>query len=689
MYEPKWDGFRMIAFGGEQTRLDSRNGKDLLRYFPELRLALDRLPPGTIVDGEVLVVVDDVTEFDLLQLRIHPARSRIERLAEEYPARLVAFDLLAERGESLVETPYAARRTRLEGLCGGLGEPWHLTPVTGNFDTATRWFHEYEAAGCDGIICKRAEGLYRQDKREWIKWKHRRSIDCVIGGYRVHKDGAKVGSILLGLFNPAGELHFIGHCSGFSNKERATILHLLEQIRTDESFGGDDETRAPGAQSRWSTERSMQWTPVEPGVVVQVSYDQLQGGRFRHATRFERWRPDKPARGVHDGPVGEAHRRRLLRGGRLNPEGRTVLSLEIAEIRPETADAVTVTLDDPRRLVGGEAGQYVIVRVVIDGEEHRRVFSLSTTPELGHASSITVKRLPGGVVSTYFVERAAVGDVIGVEPAAGTFGVGIAPRNRRTYYAFAAGSGIVPVLSILRGALRVETRSVAHLAYGNRHPQDVIFAADLERLVAAHPTSLTLRHVFSGRGGRIDYRFVDRFLVTNPPRTADVWYLLCGPPGMNRTVEARLRTLGVMDDRLRVEHYVPPSRDGAPVPYDGALVRVGGPRTHRLGEGRGGAAHRPRQDGCAGALRVPVRSVRNVQGEAGLGQGGSGCPLRPHRGGTGFGPDPHLRGPAPYPRGGTAPTGLTRFPCPSASGPVRIGRPPPRAYDSGLTPSSP
>ena len=295
MYEPKWDGFRMIAFGGEQTRLDSRNGKDLLRYFPEVRPALDRLPPGTIVDGEVLVVVDDVTEFDLLQLRIHPARSRIERLAEEYPARLVAFDLLAERGESLVETPYAARRTRLEGLCGGLGEPWHLTPVTGDFDTATRWFHEFEAAGCDGIICKRAEGSYRQDKREWIKWKHRRSIDCVIGGYRVHKDGAKVGSILLGLFNPAGELHFIGHCSGFSNKERATILHLLEQIRTDESFGGGGQTRAPGAQSRWSTERSMQWTPVEPGVVVQVSYDQLQGGRFRHATRFERWRPDKPA----------------------------------------------------------------------------------------------------------------------------------------------------------------------------------------------------------------------------------------------------------------------------------------------------------------------------------------------------------------------------------------------------------
>ena len=290
----------------------------------------------------------------------------------------------------------------------------------------------------------------------------------------------------------------------------------------------------------------------------------------------------------------------------MNTEGRTVLSLEIAEIRPETADAVTVTLEDPGRLVGGEAGQYVIVRVVIDGEEHRRVFSLSTTPELGHAPSITVKRLPGGVVSTYFVERAAVGDVIGVEPAAGTFGVGIAPRNRRTYYAFAAGSGIVPVLSILRGALRVETRSVAHLAYGNRRPQDVIFAADLDQLVAAHPSRLTMTHVFSGRGGRIDYRFVDRFLVTNPPRTADVWYLLCGPPGMNRTVEARLRTLGVMDDRLRVEHYVPPSRDGAPVPYDGALVRVEG--HERTGSVRAGEVLLTALDRMAAPVLYACRS---------------------------------------------------------------------------------
>ncbi len=294
LYEPKWDGFRMIAYGGDEVRLDSRNGKTLLRYFPELHPALAQLPPGTIVDGEVLIVVDDVTNFDLLQLRIHPARSRIEHLAQEIPARLVVFDLLAERGENLSDVPYATRRVRLEHLFEGLGEGWHLTPVTSDYQMAARWFHEYEPAGCDGIICKRAEGLYLQDKREWIKWKHRRSVDCVIGGYRVHKDGDKVGSILLGLYNAEGNLHFIGHCSGFSNRDRVTILEMLEEIRTDESFGGD-QTRAPGAQSRWSTARSAQWTPVEPCIVVEVSYDQLQGGeRFRHATRFERWRTDKP-----------------------------------------------------------------------------------------------------------------------------------------------------------------------------------------------------------------------------------------------------------------------------------------------------------------------------------------------------------------------------------------------------------
>ena len=254
----------------------------------------------------------------------------------------------------------------------------------------------------------------------------------------------------------------------------------------------------------------------------------------------------------------------------------TVLPLTISTIRRETDDAVTIGFHDPAGWVGGSAGQYVIVRPIVEGREHRRVFSLSSTPELGAPPSITVKRLPGGLVSSYFVERAEVGDVIEVAPAAGNFDVGIDPGNRRTYFAFAAGSGIVPVMSILRGVLEIEPGSVVRLAYGNRRRKDVIFARELERLEAGHPVRLAVTHALSGRGRRIDYRFVDGFLVGNPPRTADVWYLLCGPPGMNRTVAARLRSLGVMDDRLRVEHYVPPGRDDAPAPYDGARVMVRG-----------------------------------------------------------------------------------------------------------------
>ncbi|MFQ5554726.1 MAG: ATP-dependent DNA ligase [Acidimicrobiia bacterium] len=295
VYEPKWDGFRALAWGGPEVRLDSRNGRPLLRYFPELEAPLARLPAGTVVDGEIVVVVDDVTQFDVLQLRIHPAKSRVDLLSAEHPAQLIVFDLLAEGGSDLRTAPYEERRARLEALAPALGSAWHLTPVTGDFDVARRWFDEYEHAGCDGIICKQPDEPYVEDKRNWIKWKHRRECDCVVGGYRVHKDGDRIGSILLGLFNAAGELHFIGHCSGFSDHDRVELLRLFEEIRAEESFGGGDRTRMPGAESRWSAGKTLDWTPVIPGVVVQVSYDQLEGGRFRHATRFERWRPDKPA----------------------------------------------------------------------------------------------------------------------------------------------------------------------------------------------------------------------------------------------------------------------------------------------------------------------------------------------------------------------------------------------------------
>ncbi len=291
-YEPKWDGFRVLSWSDE-PRLDSRNQRPLLRYFPELEPALGQLPSGTVVDGEVVVVIDDHLDFDALQQRIHPAGSRVDMLAETTPAQLVSFDLIAHQGDDLRNAPFSERRRRLESLSADLEHPWSLTPSTTDLAEGKRWFDEFEAAGCDGIVAKQIDGVYVEGKREMVKLKHRRTVDCVVGGYREHKDGGKVGSILLGLYNDDGELHFIGHCSGFSDADRVEILQLLEEIRSEDSFG--EEVRRPGGESRWSGGKDLSWTPVEPGVVAEVSYDQLTGARFRHATRFERWRPDKDA----------------------------------------------------------------------------------------------------------------------------------------------------------------------------------------------------------------------------------------------------------------------------------------------------------------------------------------------------------------------------------------------------------
>ena len=293
VYEPKWDGFRMIAWSGDEPRLESRNGKDLLRYFPELIPSLTEMPVGTVLDGEVVVVRDGVTDFDALQMRIHPAESRINWLAAETPGSLIVFDVLAQSGESTLDLPYEERRQLLERIYVELGDRWHLTPVTADIHEARRWFDDFEAAGCDGIICKQLDQPYVEDKRNWIKWKHRRTIDCVVGGYRIHKDGDKIGSLLLGLYTDDQQLHFIGHCSGFTDQDRVEILRQFEQLRTDDSFG--DEVRRPGAESRWTGGKDLSWIAVKPGVVIEISYDQLQGGRFRHATRFLRWRPDKDA----------------------------------------------------------------------------------------------------------------------------------------------------------------------------------------------------------------------------------------------------------------------------------------------------------------------------------------------------------------------------------------------------------
>jgi ATP-dependent DNA ligase len=290
-YEPKWDGFRAVSWSGPEPRLDSRNQRPLLRYFPELKAALDQLPGGTVVDGEVVVVIENVTEFDALQQRVHPAASRIKLLSETTPAQLIAFDLLAEKGEDLRQLPFRDRRVRLEALMPKLSHPWNLTPSTEDPIVARRWFDEFESAGCDGIVAKGLDQAYVHGKRAMIKIKHRRTADCVVGGYREHKDGGKIGSLLLGLYNDKGELHFIGHCSGFPDADRAAIFKKLQGMRADGSFG--EEARAPGAISRWTGDKDLSWTPIGPGLVAEISYDQLEEGRFRHATRFHRWRPDK------------------------------------------------------------------------------------------------------------------------------------------------------------------------------------------------------------------------------------------------------------------------------------------------------------------------------------------------------------------------------------------------------------
>ena len=292
-YEPKWDGFRAVSWSGASPRLDSRNGKPLLRYFVELEAALALLPAGTVVDGEVVVVHDGVLSFDLLQNRIHPAESRIRRLAAETPARLVVFDLLALEGEDLRSLPFRERRARLEVLAATLSEPWHLTPSTTDLDTARRWFVEFEAAGCDGIVAKALDRPYVEGKREMVKVKHRRTVDVVIGGYRLQAEGDRVGSLLLGLYDEQGALHFVGHTSSFSEQEARELLRTLEGLRTEESFGA--AARRPGAESRWTGDRDLAWQAVRPELVAEVSYDQLTGGRFRHAARLERWRPDKDA----------------------------------------------------------------------------------------------------------------------------------------------------------------------------------------------------------------------------------------------------------------------------------------------------------------------------------------------------------------------------------------------------------
>lgn len=290
IYEPKWDGFRALVFwDGEELYVQSRDRKPLNRYFPELEAGLRKALAGPcVLDGEVVIAGEAGLDFDALLLRIHPAASRVAMLARETPASFVAFDLLALGGEDLRGAPQRERRLRLDGFVES-GPCLALSPWTPDVETATDWFHRFEGAGLDGVIARPPELAYCPGERVLLKIKHRRTADCVVGGFRWGKNGG-VGSLLLGLYRD-GVLHYVGHTSSFKAAERRELEVLLEPLRGGPSFG---EGRAPGGPSRWRQAGEAEWEPVRPTLVCEVSYDHLQGDRFRHASTFARWRPDKP-----------------------------------------------------------------------------------------------------------------------------------------------------------------------------------------------------------------------------------------------------------------------------------------------------------------------------------------------------------------------------------------------------------
>ncbi len=310
-YEPKWDGFRCIVFrDGEDVELGSRNEKPLTRYFPELVASLVReLPARCVLDGEIVIAGPNGLDFDALSQRIHPAETRIRQLAESTPASFVAFDLLAHDDSSFLATPYAKRRATLEKLLKKVHAPVHLTPATQDPDVAADWFSRFEGAGLDGVVAKAADLAYLPDKRAMLKVKHQRTADCVVAGFRTHKDGAGVGSLLLGLFDSSGTLHHVGVASGFSVARRRELTDELAPYRKNALEGhpwagwaeAQAEGRAPGATNRWNAGKDMTWEAVRPEAVCEVSYDHLQHDRFRHGTSFVRWRPDRdPASCTYD-----------------------------------------------------------------------------------------------------------------------------------------------------------------------------------------------------------------------------------------------------------------------------------------------------------------------------------------------------------------------------------------------------
>lgn len=312
LFEPKWDGFRAIVFrDGDEVLTQSRDLKPLDRYFPELAEPLrTNLPERCVLDGEVVIAGDGALDFESLLLRIHPAESRVRLLAAETPASFVAWDLLALDNEDLRSTPQAERRARLEAVLDAARPPVHLTPATLDRATAADWFERFEGAGLDGVIAKRLEATYQPGKRAMLKIKHERTADCVVAGFRWHKNGpgTHIGSLLLGLYDDEGTLHHVGVTSSFSWDRRAGLLEELAPLRGHAldghpwaewaawaAAGAADASgqRLPGATSRWNRGKDLSWEPLRIERVCEVAYDHLQGDRFRHATTFRRWRPDR------------------------------------------------------------------------------------------------------------------------------------------------------------------------------------------------------------------------------------------------------------------------------------------------------------------------------------------------------------------------------------------------------------
>ena len=306
--EPKWDGFRTIVFrDGDEVELGSRNERPMTRYFPEVVEAVKaNLPRRCVVDGEIVVIRGDRLDFESLQQRIHPAASRVNLLARETPASFIAFDLLAIDDESLMDEPFGTRRARLVQALADAEAPVHLTPATADLATGVSWLDAFEGAGLDGVVAKPLDGPYVPDKRSMFKIKHERTADCVVAGFRWHKSGGVIGSLLLGLYDDDGSLQHVGVSASFPMARRAELVTELEPYRMDDvsdhpwAAWAEAEAQAggrlPGAVSRWNAKKDLSWEALRPELVVEVAYDHMEGTRFRHTAQFRRWRPDRDPR---------------------------------------------------------------------------------------------------------------------------------------------------------------------------------------------------------------------------------------------------------------------------------------------------------------------------------------------------------------------------------------------------------